>query len=841
MRLVRIEVGRFGRIDGYSLGDLSPELTVVCGPNEAGKSSLTALVRHVLYGFPTPGDTKEDPYVPASGGKRQARLVFADDDGEWVVERVEGPRGGSVTVHALSGPPRDGLVDELIRGVSRAAYRVVLGFGLSEMQQLDQLKGKDADLMSRLYAAGAGLTVSPTDVRAQLAERMDALWKSRGTTPAINQAKSDREAVRGEVRELENEADGLSADAGLLTDVEESLAQAKRARVDTQARAELLARTVSDSDRLMAESSAAAGRARDLAREAEEARTAAAAVAVDADALQVADAVRGLVAEAPAFGERLAALAEQRSRLLELEERIRASLDGAGWSEQQALAAAAADGVAAEIEAARAALDKLSARAELASEARDRGAAEVAGVDAGVNGAAVVARAFPLPAMVAAALGVAGLVAGLVLGQTPLTVFAGLVTIVGLALMFVRTPRGGAGADGDAVRFRAATAKAEAEAAQRAFEARAAAWSEQVRGWGLGAGGEQPAAVQARLQAAREVRAGDRERAGVREKIVSEEGRVALYVERVRAEVAPLLGEDPAAVTPERRAELVGRASARVESAAEAGRTRGEAIALADRLGGEAEAELKRSAEFAASASAGLAAAGVVEGGPEEARRLESGARIEADDALNVFGSLTDEAATLRTRIAAASREDRLVVLRLEEEALTERIAAAAQEYEVLALASRLLSRAQDLYERERQPDVVKRAEAAFSRMTNGRYPRIAIPLGTNDIEVFDASGAAIAPDKLSRGTVEQLYLALRIGLVDQLGEVGAGLPVLMDDVLVNMDPDRLRPAAEAVADLADRRQVVFLTCHPAMADLLCSVAPHAARIELGGPSASQR
>jgi uncharacterized protein YhaN len=57
----------------------------------------------------------------------------------------------------------------------------------------------------------------------------------------------------------------------------------------------------------------------------------------------------------------------------------------------------------------------------------------------------------------------------------------------------------------------------------------------------------------------------------------------------------------------------------------------------------------------------------------------------------------------------------------------------------------------------------------------------------------------------------------------------------------VNFDPDRLRPAAEAVADLADRRQVVFFTCHPAMADLLCSVAPHAARIELGGPSASQR
>ena len=68
-------------------------------------------------------------------------------------------------------------------------------------------------------------------------------------------------------------------------------------------------------------------------------------------------------------------------------------------------------------------------------------------------------------------------------------------------------------------------------------------------------------------------------------------------------------------------------------------------------------------------------------------------------------------------------------------------------------------------------------------------------PLLTNAmgsaIEVFDTTSAASVPDRLSRGTAEQLYLALRLGLVDQLGEVGSGLPVLMDDVLVNFSPDR--------------------------------------------------
>jgi uncharacterized protein YhaN len=60
---------------------------------------------------------------------------------------------------------------------------------------------------------------------------------------------------------------------------------------------------------------------------------------------------------------------------------------------------------------------------------------------------------------------------------------------------------------------------------------------------------------------------------------------------------------------------------------------------------------------------------------------------------------------------------------------------------------------------------------------------------------------------------------------------------VLIDDVLVNFSPARMRQAARAIAELASRRQVVFLTCHPEIAELLCDVAPKAVRLELEGPA----
>jgi uncharacterized protein YhaN len=838
MRLLRIESERFGGIDGRSLGELSPSLTVVLGPNEAGKSSMTTLVRHVLYGFPTQGDKSENPYLSASGAKRQGRLVFADDRGEWVVERVEGVRGGTVTVRALSGRSRDGLLDELTLGVSRAAYRVVFGFGLDEMHQIAQLKGKDDDLLARLYAAGAGLVVSPIDLRTKLVERMENLFKPGGSKPRINEARSQRDGARKEIRRLEAEADGFRADAERLVEVEERLAGARLDRAAAQARAERLGRAVASVERLVDEAASHAAKAAALQREAAEVRATAAAIALDTASLASAGPVAGLVAELPGFRERLDALVEQRSRLEGAELRLRAALDEAGWSEEQALRAAGDAGTSAEIEGFRSELATLRARAGVAAEARDRAEAQQAGAGVVDQTVRPSGSAWAVPGFAVMGLGLAGAAFGLAAGQVPLAVFAGVLAVAGAVLAFLRVPPGRAAGPDPRVRVEVAAATSSAAAAQRAFEERFAVWAERVRAWGLGDGSEDPAAVAARLQAAREARAADRERSAIRDAVARDAERIEAFAARVAAVAALLLGEDAANVSADRCVELVGRAAAVVEAAQQADSVRAAGALEADRLTRESEAFAAASKESADAVAAQLSAVGISDGGMEEVRRLEAAARIDAEDALQTLDSATEEAATLRARIASGAREDDLALLRLKVETLTESIATDASRYVVLALANRLLAMAQERYELERQPEVVKRAEAAFARMTNGRFPRLTVPLGKDAIEVFDESSSAAAPDKLSRGTAEQLYLALRLGLIDQLGDVGAGLPVLMDDILVNFSPDRLRPAATAIVELAEQRQVVFFTCHPGMADLLCEVAPQAARITLDGPRA---
>jgi uncharacterized protein YhaN len=81
--------------------------------------------------------------------------------------------------------------------------------------------------------------------------------------------------------------------------------------------------------------------------------------------------------------------------------------------------------------------------------------------------------------------------------------------------------------------------------------------------------------------------------------------------------------------------------------------------------------------------------------------------------------------------------------------------------------------------------------------------------------ELIRNDGTTVPLGGLSTGTAQQLYLALRFGLVDHFARQAESLPVVMDDILVNFDPARAERAARSIEDLARRHQVLYFTCHP--------------------------
>ena len=126
---------------------------------------------------------------------------------------------------------------------------------------------------------------------------------------------------------------------------------------------------------------------------------------------------------------------------------------------------------------------------------------------------------------------------------------------------------------------------------------------------------------------------------------------------------------------------------------------------------------------------------------------------------------------------------------------------------------------------------MLREASRWLSRLTDGRYPSITTAIDEAKLEVHDADGTIWNPERLSRGTREQVFLALRLALIRDLGRHDVSLPVVMDDALVNFDDARARSAArvlvEFVAEQASDRQMLVLTCHEHVARTFAAAGAH--------------
>ena len=187
--------------------------------------------------------------------------------------------------------------------------------------------------------------------------------------------------------------------------------------------------------------------------------------------------------------------------------------------------------------------------------------------------------------------------------------------------------------------------------------------------------------------------------------------------------------------------------------------------------------------------------------------------------------ALNQELGEIRGELARLSSEEESSGLRVHRNSLLEQLQDHAREWAKLTIAEELLNRTRRKFEQERQPRVIQHAEEFFSNVTGQRYRHLYAPLGEQTITVIDADGSGKRPTQLSRGTREQLYLALRFGLIRGADEHAERLPVVVDEALVNFDPGRAYLAAKAFGYLAETNQVLVFTCHPATAEMFANAA----------------
>jgi len=238
------------------------------------------------------------------------------------------------------------------------------------------------------------------------------------------------------------------------------------------------------------------------------------------------------------------------------------------------------------------------------------------------------------------------------------------------------------------------------------------------------------------------------------------------------------------------------------------------------RMGGEGAAQEGFLAALAAASPQDLQ--GSKEQLADEQRRLDGEVQAMAQKKGGLLKSIQELERTDEGEVLRARRMDRI-----------DQLAHAARRWAVLTLADTFLGKAMRKFEQERQPDVLRVAQEFFAGLTGGRYTAIVRPMDEEKLYVKDRDGSRKALDELSTGTAEQLYLALRFGFISEFERGNEPLPIILDDVFVNFDPERFEAACGAVGKLAETHQVLTFTCHPQIAEKMAQMAPSSRVIEL--------
>ena len=240
MRFASLALERYGHFEGCDLTFRpgAPDLHVVYGANEAGKTTSMAAVSDLLFGFPTrsPYNFRYDYSLLRVG-------AVLENDGETLAcRRKKGTNG------TLLGPD-DRVLDEgallaMLRGQTRET------FGLSFSLDQDGLRAGGRamvearnDLGRALFAAGSGLT-GVSDELSRIEEGADAIWGPRASskrsfTIAQRELETQTRAVRDQSLRPKTWLDARAAVAAAQTNLDD----VQRRRDETLAEVSRVERT----------------------------------------------------------------------------------------------------------------------------------------------------------------------------------------------------------------------------------------------------------------------------------------------------------------------------------------------------------------------------------------------------------------------------------------------------------------------------------------------------------------------------------------------------------------------------------------------------------------------
>lgn len=196
MKIKKINIFGFGKWVDKSF-EVADDFHIFYGLNEAGKTTLRAFIRGILFGFGKKTDT--DKYKPRFGSSFGGELYVVQDGIDYIIRRVGGlrSRSGSVIVTSQGREYDETKLQELIGATDLSLFKNIFEFDENALNEVFNLKRKDfIDQILHIGMTGSNEWLQLSD---SLASDAGTIFKPSGTKPLLNLAMNERKILEREV------------------------------------------------------------------------------------------------------------------------------------------------------------------------------------------------------------------------------------------------------------------------------------------------------------------------------------------------------------------------------------------------------------------------------------------------------------------------------------------------------------------------------------------------------------------------------------------------------------------------------------------------------------------
>ena len=192
--------------------------------------------------------------------------------------------------------------------------------------------------------------------------------------------------------------------------------------------------------------------------------------------------------------------------------------------------------------------------------------------------------------------------------------------------------------------------------------------------------------------------------------------------------------------------------------------------------------------------------------------------KVNLSNISNYAEKLQNELNNNRLELNSISIEEKNIVPKLENmislkeeyDNLKERLDDLEYENKLINKTKEYLMSAYEKMKNSITPKFTKNLSNTVEKISNGKYNKVSI----NDEQgliVENQYGDYISAERLSTGTVDQLYLSLRLSMIDEISD--ESMPIILDEAFAYYDETRLENILKFLSDELGNHQLIIFTC----------------------------